>query len=165
MSRDTTDVIAAAWARELPGVVGTELELAKRAGRLSALLTERVEAALGRLGLTKGEYEILAVLRAAGAPFRLRPADLSQRLLLSSGGTSNLLRRLTAAELVEREENPADARSSWVRLTPRGIETAEEAVRAATAAQARLLGQVPEQTTRAAIDALRALLLALGDTA
>jgi DNA-binding MarR family transcriptional regulator len=158
-------VIAEAWARELPGVVGAELELAKRAGRLSALLTARVEAALSRLGLTKGEYEILAVLRAGGAPYRLRPADLSQRLVLSSGGTSNLLRRLTAADLVAREENPADARSSWVRLTPRGIQTAEEAVRAATAAQATLLGQVPDETTRAAIDALRRLLLALGDTA
>jgi DNA-binding MarR family transcriptional regulator len=146
-------------------VVGDELQLAKRAGRLAALLNQRVEIELGKLGLTKAEYEILAVLRATGAPYRLRPSDLTQRLVLSSGGTSNLLRRLTAGELVEREDNTDDARSSWVRLTPRGIKTAEEAVRAATAAQTKVLDPVPQQTRRAAIKALRDLLIALGDTA
>jgi len=58
-------------------VVGVELALAKRAGRLSALLGERVNAELARMGLTKAEYEILAVLRASGAPYRLRPSDLA----------------------------------------------------------------------------------------
>lgn len=165
MRRDTTDVTAEAWERELPGVVGDELQLAKRAGRLAALLNQRVEPELARLGLTKAEYEILAVLRASGAPYRLRPSDLTQRLVLSSGGTSNVLRRLTAAELIEREDNPEDARSSWVRLSPHGLKTAEDAVRAATAAQRKVLDPVPQQTRRAAIKALRDLLTALGDTA
>jgi DNA-binding MarR family transcriptional regulator len=158
-------VTAEAWERELPGVVGDELQLAKRAGRLAALLNQRVEPELARLGLTKAEYEVLAVLRASGVPYRLRPSDLTQRLVLSSGGTSNVLRRLTAAGLVEREDNPEDARSSWVRLSPHGLMTAEDAVRAATAAQRKVIAPVPQQTRRAAIKALRDLLIALGDTA
>lgn len=120
---------------------------------------------LTRLGLTKAEYETLAVLRASGAPYRLRPSDLTQQLALSSGGTSNVLRRLTTAGLIEREDNAEDARSSWVRLSPLGIKTAEDAVRAATAARTKVLDPVPQPTVRAAIDALRALLIALGDTA
>ena len=123
-----------------------------------------MDTELARLGLTKAEYEILAVLRASGEPYRLRPSDLSRRLLLSSGGTSNLLRRLTASELVEREPDPADARSSRVALTPHGVKTAEEAVRAATAAQAALLRSVPPGVTDEAIRAMRAVLVALGDT-
>ncbi|WP_327085053.1 MarR family winged helix-turn-helix transcriptional regulator [Nonomuraea sp. NBC_01738] len=165
MSRDTVDVIAEAWRKELPGVVGLELELGKRAARLSALLSERVEAELARLGLTKAEYEILAVLRATGEPYRLRPTELSQRLLLSSGGTSNLLRRLAAARLIDREPDPLDARSSWVSLTPQGVKDAEAAVKAASQAQAALLQAVPADTARAAIDALREVLIALGDQA
>jgi DNA-binding MarR family transcriptional regulator len=161
---DVVDQIAAAWATELPGVVGLELELGKRAGRLAAMLGQRVEAELARLELTKAEYEVLAVLRAAGPPYRLRPSDISQRLVLSSGGTSNVLRRLTAAGLVERDPHPDDARGAWVRLAPHGIRTAEQAVRAATQAQAALLRDVPVADVRAAIDALRTVLLALRDT-
>lgn len=164
MSRDTVDVIADIWTTELPGVVGLELELGKRAARLSAMLGERVNTELARLRLTKGEYEILAVLRAAGAPYRLRPSDLTNRLLLTSGGTSNLLRRLAAADLIEREADTSDARSSWVRLSAHGVKVAEEAVRSASAAQAELLRGVPPKTVRTAIDALREVLLALGDT-
>jgi DNA-binding MarR family transcriptional regulator len=163
--KDQVDAVVDAWDRELPGVVGTELELSKRAARLSALLTERVDTELARLGLTKAEYEILAVLRSGGSPYRLRPSDLTQRLLLSSGGTSNVLRRLTASGLVERDPDPADARSSWVRLSPHGITVSEDAVRAASSAQNALLRSVPPETTRAAINALRRLLIALGDTA
>ena len=163
MERDYVDGIGDAWERELPGVVGAELALSKRASRLSGLLSERVDAELAKLGLTKAEYEILAVLRASGDPYRLRPSDLSRRLLLSSGGTSNLLRRLTGSGLVEREPDPSDARSSWVALTDTGIKAAEDAVRAATTAQAALLRSVPPGTTAEAIRALRAVLLALGD--
>lgn len=154
----------AAWRAELPGATGLELEVAKRTGRLGALLADAANTALAPFALTKAEYEVIAVLRAAGRPYRLRPTDLAGRLLLSSGGTSNLLRRLGDAGLVEREADSSDARSSWVRLTRTGVETAEAAVRAAAAAQAGLLSTVPEATVRAASDALRAVLLALGDT-
>ena len=159
------DDIADAWGSELPGVVGAELELSKRAARLSALLGAPVEAELARLGLTKAEYDILAVLRAAGSPYRLRPSTLAQRLMLTSGGTSNVLRRLEAAGLVDRDPDPSDARSSWVRLTGTGVTRTEEAVRAASAAQAARLRDVPPGTARNAIEALREVLVALGDTA
>ncbi|MBP2706738.1 MarR family transcriptional regulator [Microbispora sp. RL4-1S] len=165
MARDTVDEIADAWRSELPGVVGIELELSKRAARLAALLNAPVEAVLARLGLTKAEYDILAVLRASGRPYRLRPSALTQRLVLTSGGTSNVLRRLAAADLVERDPDPSDARSSWVRLSARGVKVAEEAVRAASAAQAAALRDVAPRTAGAAIDALRDVLVALGDTA
>ncbi|MGC9667797.1 MarR family winged helix-turn-helix transcriptional regulator [Planosporangium sp. 12N6] len=162
-SRDTVDDVVDAWRIELPAVAGPELELGKRAARLSALLNEVTSVQLTRLGLTKAEYDVLTVLRAAGAPYQLRPTDLTSRLLLSSGGTSNVLRRLAEAGLVEREADTRDARSSRVRLTTSGVHIAEEAVRAAGRAQAALLRVVPEETAQAAIDALRQVLIALGD--
>ena len=165
MERDLVDEIAQAWQTELPGVTGMGLELSKRAARLSALLTAPVEAELTRLGLTKAEYDVLAVLRSTGEPYRLRPSVLAQRLVLTSGGISNVLRRMEAADLIERDPDPADARSSWVRLSDRGVRAAESAVRAASAAQAAALRDLPPETAQAAIDALRAVLIALGDAA
>ncbi|GAB3874300.1 hypothetical protein GCM10029964_016040 [Kibdelosporangium lantanae] len=84
--KDQVDGIVEAWRRELPEVAGIELELGKRIHRLSALMTEAVTRQLVEFKLTKAEYDVLAVLRSQGAPFRLRPTDLVSRLLLSSGG-------------------------------------------------------------------------------
>lgn len=165
MKRDVVDEIAEAWQTELPGVTGIGFELSKRAARLSALLTAPVEAELARLGLTKAEYDVLAVLRSTGSPYRLRPSVLAQSLVLTSGGISNVLRRLEAAGLIERDPDPSDARSSWVRLAPRGVQLAETAVRAASAAQGTALRDLPPETAQQAIDALRAVLVALGDAA
>jgi DNA-binding MarR family transcriptional regulator len=159
--KDLVDDIVAAWKRELPEIAGLELELGKRAGLLHAILNEAATRPLAKFKLTKAEYDVLAVLRATGAPYRLKPTDLAGRLWLSSGGTSNVLKRLTDADLISREQDAGDARSSWVQLTARGVETAEAAVRAATDEQRRLLKSVPEETARAAADALRDVLRAL----
>lgn len=50
-------------------------------------------------------------------------------------------------------------------LTPQGVQDAEAAVKAASRAQAALLAAVPAETARTAIDALRTILVALGDRA
>src|SRR3954463_11558888 len=101
--RDVVDGILASWQRELPEIAGIELELSKRAARLAAILEQATIRQLVKFKLTKAEYDILAVLRAAGRPYRLRPTDLAARLLLSSGGTSNVLRRLTEDGLITRD--------------------------------------------------------------
>lgn len=161
--KDLVADVVAAWNRELPEIAGLELELSKRAGILHAILNEAASRPLARFKLTKAEYDVLAVLRATGAPYRLKPTDVASRLWLSSGGTSNVLKRLTDADLISRDQDPEDARSSWVQLTAQGVRTAEAAVRASTDEQRRLLKSVPEATARAAADALREVLLALPD--
>ncbi|MCE7006814.1 MarR family transcriptional regulator [Kibdelosporangium philippinense] len=158
---DQVDGVVAAWDVELPGVLGIELELGKRAGSVYARLNEAASRVLGKLKLTKAEFDVLAVLRASGKPYRLKPTELAARLWLSSGGTSNVLRRLTEAELISRAADEEDARSSWVQLTRQGVQVAEEAVRLTAEAQQQLLKAVPEHTSRAAADALREVLLAL----
>ncbi|TCO62433.1 MarR family winged helix-turn-helix transcriptional regulator [Actinocrispum wychmicini] len=161
--KDLVDGIVEAWRAELPEVAGVELELSKRAVRIGALLTEATERQLARFKLTKAEYDVLAVLRASGRPYRLRPTDLAARLFLSSGGTSNVLRRLTEAKLIKRGSDETDARSSWVQLTAHGVQTAEAAVVASNEAQRQLLSSVPPETVEAAVGVLREVLVALGD--
>ncbi|AYY15650.1 hypothetical protein EF847_18495 [Actinobacteria bacterium YIM 96077] len=78
----------ATWPDELPEIAGLPLELAKRAARLTALMDQSIDTELERLGLTRAEFDIVATLRRQGAPYRLRPTDLSKGLLLSSGGTA-----------------------------------------------------------------------------
>ena len=160
-SPDPVDEIVAAWRTELPEVAGLPLELAKRVGRLAGLIDAVTNAELDRLGRTKAEYEVLARLRAAGAPYRRKPHELASSLLLSSGGTTNVLHRLTAAGLVAREADRSDRRSIWVQLTPAGVRAAEEVVLATNAAQSALLDRLPTDTATALADQLREVLAGL----
>ncbi|MEU6602692.1 MarR family winged helix-turn-helix transcriptional regulator [Streptomyces flaveolus] len=162
-NRDLVDGIAGAWRSELPTVVMREFELIKRAARLHVLLEEALLAELTAFDLTKAEYDVLSTLRSLGPPYRMRPTDLKRRLLLSSGGTSNVLRRLNDAGLLQREPDERDGRSSVVTLTEFGVELTHAVVPASLAAQAKVLGDVPDDTVATASDALRAVLLALGD--
>jgi DNA-binding MarR family transcriptional regulator len=152
---DQVDGIIEAWRTELPELAPLPMELSKRLTRLAMLVDRVTAAALDELGLTKAEFEVLARLRSAGRPYRRRPNDLSKALFLTSGGTTNVLHRLTAAGLTEREADPGDRRSSWVRLTPRGVTAAERALRAVDAAQSRLFERLPDATGRALADQLR----------
>ena len=155
---DLVDEIVATWRTELPELDGLVLQLAKRAARLTGLIDAVTVAELDRLGRTKADYEVLSRLRAAGVPYQLKPHELASELLLSSGGTTNVLHRLTAAGLLVRHADPADRRSVWVRLTPSGVRTAEEVALAVNRAQAARLDRLPADTARNLADRLREVL-------
>jgi DNA-binding MarR family transcriptional regulator len=158
---DFADGIVAAWRTELPEVESLPLELVKRVARLAGRIEMVTAAELDRLDLTKAEYEVLATLRGAGSPYRLRPTGLSTSVSLSSGGTTNVLHRLVARGLVAREAHPEDRRGSAVRLTPEGVRAAEAAVLATNAAHRELLGPLDEAAARTLADQLRLALRAL----
>jgi DNA-binding MarR family transcriptional regulator len=162
-SRDVVDSITDAWRPEMPDLVSSELELTRRAARLFARLEREFATRLASWGLTAAEFNVLIGLRSAGPPYRLRPVDLRDRLLLSSGGISNILNRLEKAGLVERERDERDGRSSLVRLTERGVETADGSMRTWAESQPDIYRTVAPEVTRAAADALREVMVALGD--
>lgn len=98
---------------------------------------------LPRFGLTFAEYDVVVSLRRAGKPYRMKPHELTRALLMSTGGTSNVVNHLVAAGLVERDPDPDDRRSSWVQLTRAGVDIAEQVVRATSAAHAEVFAGVP----------------------
>lgn len=157
------DAFIDSWRRELPELDSPVFDFVKRAARLGQLLEEALVECLAPWGLSKADYSVLSILRVAGAPYELRPTDIRNRLLLTSGGISNIVNRLERLKLVERVPDPADGRSSWVRLTPGGVETAEETIRAWSAVQERLLSGMPAPLAEQGSETLRAVLLVLGD--
>jgi DNA-binding MarR family transcriptional regulator len=161
--RDLTDGIADALRAEMPELDLPELELAKRAARLGVMLEDQLTLCLAPWRLTKADFNVLSILRSVGEPFELRHTDLKARLLLSSGGTTNVLNRLETAGYIKRERHSTDGRSSWVRLTTIGVATAEATLLAWAREQADIFRAVPTDTSRAAADALREVLVTLGD--
>ncbi|NUR92619.1 MAG: MarR family transcriptional regulator [Nonomuraea sp.] len=160
--KDEIDALAERWAGAgMPPARIAGLELSKRVSRLDGILESALKQELGTLGLTYAEFDVLAALHRVGPPYRMKPSELSRSLLLTSGGISNVLQRLTAAGHVERAANPGDARSRWVQLTPAGLELAGKAMNLSTAVHDEVLADVDPAALRAAADALREVLLAM----
>jgi DNA-binding MarR family transcriptional regulator len=161
--RDRVDAIIDSWHRELPDLDRPEFDLVKRAVRLEHILEEALSRCLAPWNLARADYHVLSILRTASPPYELRPTDIRNRLLLTSGGIANIVNRLERMRLVERLPDQADGRSSWVRLTGDGIAVAEETIRAWTTVQEQMFAGLNPQLARQATDTLRTILLALGD--
>ncbi len=157
---DPVDALLDAWRRELPEALHPTSELSKRIMLLAAKLGEATRSELPEVGLTVAEFDVLVSLRRAGAPYRMKPNQLARSLMLSTGGTSNVINRLADRRLVTREADPQDARSTWIRLTPAGVVLAERAVRVNSAAHAAVFEGVPAELIEAAAGALRAVFVA-----
>ncbi|MEU7832084.1 MULTISPECIES: MarR family transcriptional regulator [unclassified Nonomuraea] len=163
MKHDDVDAMVPRWQNSgLSSSLIADLELSKRMSRLNMLFETAIKAELADLGLTYAEFDVLAALARTGPPHQLKPSELSKGLYLTSGGTSNVLQRLTASGYVERAANEGDARSRWVQLTPEGLRLANTALEVSGKAHEEVMAGVPEETVRKAADALREVLLAVG---
>jgi DNA-binding MarR family transcriptional regulator len=162
-ARDHVDTILEQWRRELPALDPGPMGVVGRISRLAVLLQDRLQRVFAHHGLNGGEFDVLATLRRAGAPFRLPPSELSRSLMVSSGGMTKRLKSLEATGLVTRPPSPVDGRSSLVELTPRGRKLVETVVVAHLENEERILAGLGADERRQLADLLRALLLAVGD--
>lgn len=152
--RDEVDKLADHWAAEdmAPEAIA-RFELSKRVSRLALRHEQAMKAGLAKVGLTYAEFDVLVALRRAGVA--VRPSELTRSLFLTSGGTSNVLQRLTAAGYVAREANTEDARGRWVRLTQAGEAVTNKAMTVSAHVHEDLMAGIPPEAIRTAADALR----------
>lgn len=122
---DEVDRIVAAWRRERPDLDLSPLEVLSRLGRIARHLDRYRSAVFSQHGLDTWEFDVLAALRRAGAPYRLSPSQLAAQTLVASGTMTNRIDRLTGRGLVVREPDPADGRGVLVSLTPPGRDTVD----------------------------------------
>ena len=118
--RDHVDRIFEQWAVERPELDRSAMAVLARILRAARLVDLEMSRVFADFGLQRGEFDVLATLRRAGAPFRLNPSDLSAALLLSTGAMTNRIDRLERSGLVQRLPDPGDRRSVLVELTRRG---------------------------------------------
>ena len=76
-------------------------------------------------GLTMSRYDVLMQLDLNGGKLGL--SELGATIMLSPSGLSKLIDRMEAAQLLRREPDPDDARSTYAVITPRGRKLVREA--------------------------------------
>jgi MarR family 2-MHQ and catechol resistance regulon transcriptional repressor len=85
--------------------------------RAHAAIAEHAADDVSRHGLTLAEFAILEALYHRG---NMLLGEVQRRILVSSGGITFLVDRLTAKGLVERRSCPSDRRARYAALTPKG---------------------------------------------
>jgi DNA-binding MarR family transcriptional regulator len=130
--------------------------------RLSLKWRAAVDRAVAPLGLTHGQYSVLASLQGL-AETEVQPSqrELADHTGLEPLHVSKVVRALESAGLVERAENPADSRAVLLAPTKQGTKVVLEAITIVGALLDELtapLGGRRGKQTRALTDALETLL-------
>lgn len=120
---DRTGKLISLRRRETPGVPLDGMEILSRASRLVRLSRKWIEPVFARHDLDAGEFDVLASLQRSGAPYRQRPTELFQSLMITSGGLTDRLNRLEKKGFIERFASKTDRRSALVQLTRHGLKT------------------------------------------
>jgi DNA-binding MarR family transcriptional regulator len=146
VDRDGVDEILEQWRRERPDLDPAPIGVVGRISRLARELERRLEPVYAAHGLEPGWHDLLATLRRSGPPFRMRPTDLMNALMLTSSGTTKRLDRLEKAGMVAREPDPGDRRGTLIVLTETGRTLIDGVTGPHLANEARLLAALtPEE--------------------
>ncbi|MEU6122657.1 MarR family transcriptional regulator [Streptomyces sp. NPDC047123] len=116
-----------------------------RLHRLGALLTEQLCVVYRRFGLSEGEFDVLAALRRAGAPYERAPGELAAHTMVTTGAMTKRVDRLEHAGLVTRRRATGDGRGRVVALTPAGREPIDRAFTEHMRDERRLLDALSPQ--------------------
>ncbi|WP_428410071.1 MarR family winged helix-turn-helix transcriptional regulator [Hyphococcus sp.] len=159
---DHVDLLVRQWAEEMPDMDTAGMEIFGRARRISRKVSEEIVPLLKAYGIDGGQFYVLTALRRAGEPYELRPTEIYQTLMISSGGLTNRLSRLEAAGLIRRRASKEDARSMTVQLTAKGRKLVEQAIREDMAREAELLKGLTGEEKKTLANLLRKLSLSVG---
>jgi DNA-binding MarR family transcriptional regulator len=156
--RDEVDELVEAWARERGDLDLAPVAVFSRISRLARHLDLARRQAFTDHGIESWEFDVLAALRRAGAPYELSPGRLLRETLVTSGTMTNRVDRLAARGFVERYPDPEDRRGVIVRLTAEGKTAVDAAFEALLDAERSLLADLPAKEQQKLAALLRSLL-------
>lgn len=162
--QDGIDERRAQWAAELPDVDTRGMAILGRARWITLTARPPIEELFETHGLDSGEADVLFTLLRSGPPYRLRPTELFRSLMISSGGLTDRLNRLTKAGLIRRAAAEGDGRSLPVELTEEGIRRAKAAFQEDMAIEAAMLAGLTEEEQRDLARLLKKLALTIAGT-
>ncbi|MFE3247098.1 MarR family winged helix-turn-helix transcriptional regulator [Streptomyces sp. NPDC059209] len=143
-SLDRVARIQREWARERPDVDVRPQGVIGRLHRLGSHLTEELCVVYRKYGLGEGDFDVLAALRRAGAPFERAPGELAEHTMVTTGAMTKRVDRLERAGLVSRRASESDGRGRVVGLTAEGRTLIDRAFSEHMANERRLLDALTE---------------------
>jgi len=137
--------IQSEWGRERPDVDVAPQGVIGRLHRLAGFLTEELLVVYRKHGLGEGDFDVLATLRRAGAPYERAAGELADFTMVTTGAMTKRIDRLERAGLVTRRASEQDGRGRVIALTERGRELIDAAFTEHMRNERRLLDQLTPQ--------------------
>ena len=157
---DIADIGIAMWRRERPEVDCSGKAITGRILRLGEIFMNAMNANMtDRFGVRYSQYAIVGTLRAAGKPYRMSPTELQNTLMITSGGVSNLLKRIEDMGYVRRFDDPVDGRGVVVELTEAGFALSETAMSAQADLERQLVATLSSEEQELMAALLRRLII------
>jgi DNA-binding MarR family transcriptional regulator len=147
------------WRRDFPDIDCSGKAVVGRLLHLHEVFLKSVNRTLAKHRLKYPAYAVLATLRVEGAPYRMSPKALLDALIVTSGGLSNLLRKLEKAGQIRRLADDTDGRGVIVELTDLGRRIVEPAMRDHAETQRRLINTLSRDEQGAVAEALGRMML------
>ena len=157
---DAVDAILEQWRLERPDLDVSPMGTIGRIKRCTALLQRKLDKVFAAFGMNNWEFDVLATLRRAGAPYCLAPTALFSAMMITSGTMTHRLKGLETRGLVHRLPNRDDARSVLVQLTSEGLALVNRAVEAHVENEREILAPI-KPSDLAALNAHLSQLLAV----
>jgi DNA-binding MarR family transcriptional regulator len=157
---DHVERVIAQWGEVRPDLELAPVAVVARIGRAARYLDAGVEELLGKYGLNRASWDVLAALRRVGPPHRLSPTALYRSVMRTSGTMTHRLGKLHAAGWVRRVADPTDGRSLLVELTPQGRKLVDRVAAEHVANEDRLLAPLTDDERVQLAGLLRKLLVA-----
>ena len=145
--RDFVDSLEEEWLREVPDLHTAGLAVVARLVRMSYYIARRVDSNLARFGLTRGEFEVIT------------PKDIHAKILITSGGLSNRIRKLEEKGLIVRMPDQSDGRGVVLKVTEKGRELTLKAVTSHVEVECQLVEGLSAQDREALSGLLKKLIL------
>ncbi|SQD79792.1 MarR family winged helix-turn-helix transcriptional regulator [Moritella yayanosii] len=122
MKIDKIDLQVKQWHEVRPDIEPEIMGLFARLLRVSNHISKGIWDQHKSMGLSKGDFDILATLRRNGEPYIMTPTDLYKSTMLTSGAITNRLDKLEKTGWIERTHSQHDRRSYLVKLSDQGME-------------------------------------------
>jgi DNA-binding MarR family transcriptional regulator len=158
---DVADIGIAMWRRERPEIDCSGKAITGRILRLGEVFMNAMNANMSdRFDVRYSQYAIVGTLRASGKPYRMSPTELQNTLMITSGGVSNLLKRIEDMGYIRRLDDPVDGRGVIVELTDAGFALSEKAMEAQAELERRLVATLSAEEQDLLSGLLRRLIIA-----
>ncbi|MDO5723706.1 MAG: MarR family winged helix-turn-helix transcriptional regulator [Flaviflexus sp.] len=155
---DEVDEIIAAWRRERGDVDLAPLAVFSRLLRLSKHLDRVRSKAFAAHGLEQWEFEMLSLLRRAGAPYQLPPSKVMAELMVPSGTLTHRINCMVERGYAMRAGDESDRRVKYVRATPEGIARVDAAMTDLLDLEKKMIAHMPPAERTELARLLKALL-------
>jgi DNA-binding MarR family transcriptional regulator len=140
-----------------PAAAALMLMLGRLARRHEALLA----AALREHDLDSSQFTVLTMLSFQEPPLGMNLARLNRALDMSSGGITKAVSRLTVRGFVERVADPADRRSTIIRLSAEGRRVQQDVFAELEADWREMFAELPVERRWDLVEAVREILTLL----